>query len=208
MKIFLIRHSESIDDIENCYGGIADFDLTENGRNKVIEKRKETDTYNIEKIYTSPYKRAYQTAKILNENINVELKVIDDIRELNSHGILSGVNRDIAKDIFSYVFQKEKYKNTGYYFGKTFLGGEDIEKFDNRVKRGIKDILNDSQGLNTIAIVTHGGVHRSIFRNILNENRKIEGLEDVSITTLEYNNGEFSVLETKGITFEESISVF
>ena len=26
MKIYLIRHSESIDDIENCYGGIADFD--------------------------------------------------------------------------------------------------------------------------------------------------------------------------------------
>ncbi len=95
-----------------------------------------------------------------------------------------------------------------YYFGKTFLGGEDIEKFDNRVKRGIKDILNDSQGLNTIAIVTHGGVHRSIFKNILNVNKKIEGLEDVSVTTLEYNNGEFSVLETRGITYGESISVF
>lgn len=37
MKIYLIRHSESIDDIENCYGGIADFDLTENGKTKVKE---------------------------------------------------------------------------------------------------------------------------------------------------------------------------
>lgn len=35
MKIYLIRHSESIDDIENCYGGIADFDLRENGIKKV-----------------------------------------------------------------------------------------------------------------------------------------------------------------------------
>lgn len=35
MKIYLIRHSESIDDIEDCYGGIADFDLSENGKNKV-----------------------------------------------------------------------------------------------------------------------------------------------------------------------------
>lgn len=62
MKIHLIRHSESIDDIENCYGGIADFDLTENGKDKVILYRKETDNYGIEKVYTSPYKRAYQTA--------------------------------------------------------------------------------------------------------------------------------------------------
>ena len=35
MKIYLIRHIESIDDIENCYGGIADFDLRENGIKKV-----------------------------------------------------------------------------------------------------------------------------------------------------------------------------
>lgn len=61
MKIYLIRHSESIDDIENCYGGIADFDLTEDGKNKVKEKRKQIEKSGIEKIYTSPYKRAYQT---------------------------------------------------------------------------------------------------------------------------------------------------
>lgn len=205
MKIYLIRHSESIDDIENCYGGIADFELTENGKNKVKERRKEIDNYGIEKIYTSPYKRAYQTAKILNENIKTELKVIEDIRELNSHGVLSGVNKELAKDIFSYVFQKEEYKNTGYYFGKTFLGGEDIKEFDNRVEKAINSIIKDSEGLSAIAIVTHGGVHRSIFKNILNVNKKIERIDDVAITVLDYHNGEFNIIETKGIKLGEDI---
>lgn len=205
MKIYLIRHSESIDDIENCYGGIADFELTENGKNKVKGRRKEIDNYGIEKIYTSPYKRAYQTAKILNENIKVELKVIEDIRELNSHGVLSGINKELAKDIFSYVFQKEEYKNTGYYFGKTFLGGEDIKEFDNRVEKAINSIIKDSEGLSAIAIVTHGGVHRSIFKNILNVNKKIEGIDDVAITVLDYHNGEFNIIETKGIKLGEDI---
>lgn len=49
MKIYLIRHSESIDDIEDCYGGIADFDLTENGKNKVKENTKKLDCCKIEK---------------------------------------------------------------------------------------------------------------------------------------------------------------
>ena len=120
MRIYLIRHSESIDDIEDCYGGIADFDLTENGRSKVKECRERIGNYGIERIYTSPYKRAYQTAEILNENMKVNIKVVEDIRELNSYGVLSGVNRKLAKDIFSYIFEKEEYKNTGYYFGKTF----------------------------------------------------------------------------------------
>lgn len=205
MKIYLIRHSESIDDIENCYGGIADFDLTENGKGKVKESRKVIEKYGIEKIYTSPYKRAFQTAQILNENMKVEVKIIDDIRELNSYGIMSGVNKELAKSIFSYVFQKEEYKNTGYYLGKTFLGGENIEEFDKRVKEAIDFIIRDSQGLDAIAIVTHGGVHRSIFKNLLNINKKIDEIDDVATTILEYNNGKFEIIETKGIKFGEDI---
>lgn len=205
MRIYLIRHSESIDDIENCYGGIADFELTENGKEKVKKARKNIENYGIEKIYTSPYKRAYQTAEILNENIKVELKVIEDISELNSYGILSGVNKEVAKNIFSHILQKEEYKNTGYYFGNTFLGGEDINEFDNRVKRGIDSIIKDSEGLNTIAIVTHGGVHRSIFKNILNVNRKIEEIDDVATTILDYENGKFNIVETIGIKLGQNI---
>lgn len=205
MKIYLIRHSESIDDIEDCYGGIADFDLTEKGKDKVRECEKQIGDYGIEKIYTSPYKRAYQTAQILNEHIKVELKVIEDIRELNSYGILSGVNKELAKNIFSYVFQKEEYRNTGYYFGKTFLGGEDIDEFDNRVKGAIESIIKDSEGLHTIAIVTHGNVHKSIFRNILNIDREIEEIDDVATTVLDYDNGKFKLIETKGIKLGKSI---
>lgn len=203
MRIYLIRHSESIDDIEDCYGGIADFDLTENGRSKVKECRERIGNYGIERIYTSPYKRAYQTEEILNENMKVNIKVVEDIRELNSYGVLSGVNRKLAKDIFSYIFEKEEYKNTGYYFGKTFLGGEDVKEFDNRVKKALNFIIEDAKELDTIAIVTHGGVHRSIFKNILNIDRKIEGIEDVATTILDYNNGEFHIIEMKGIKLEE-----
>lgn len=206
MKIYLIRHSESIDDIENCYGGIADFNLTEKGKEKVKEYRKQLGSYGIERIYTSPYKRAYQTAQILNENMKVDMKIIDDIREVNSYGILSGVNKELAKDIFSYVFQKEEYKNTGYYFGKTFLGGEDIKQFDDRVKKAINYITNDSKELNSIAIVTHGGVYRSIFKNILNEDKKIEEMDDLATTIIDYSNGKFSIIETKGIKLGEYIN--
>ncbi len=137
--------------------------------------------------------------------MKVEIKVIDDIRELNSHGIRSGVNKELAKDIFSYVFQQEEYKNTGYYLGKTFLGGEDIEEFDKRVKEAINFIMRDSKGLDAIAIVTHGGVHRSIFKNMLNISKKIDEIDDVATTILEYNNGKFEIIETKGIKFGEDI---
>ena len=53
--------------------------------------------------------------------------------------------------------------------------------------------------------MTHGGVHRSIFKNILNINKKIEEIDDVATTILEYNNGKFEIIETKGIKFGEDI---
>ena len=203
MKIYLIRHSESIDDIEDCYGGIADFDLSENGIKKV--EKYEIENLGIEKIYTSPYKRAYQTAKILNKRLKVDLEIIDNIRECNSYGILSGVNKEKAKNIFSYVFNMEEYKNTGYYLGTSFLGGEDINKFDKRVEEGMREIISKSKELNTIAIVTHGGVYRSIYKNILRVDKKLEQIDDLAITELKYNNGKFEIINKQGIVFGETI---
>ena len=203
MKIYLIRHSESIDDIEDCYGGIADFDLSENGIKKV--EQYEIENLGIEKIYTSPYKRTYHTAKILNKKLNVDLEIIDNIRECNSYGILSGVNKEKAKKIFSYVFDMPKYKNTGYYLGTSFLGGEDINEFDKRVEEGITEIIRKSKELNTIAIVTHGGVYRSIYKNILKVDEKLDQMDDLATTELKYNNGKFEIINKKGILFGETI---
>lgn len=203
MKIYLIRHSESIDDIEDCYGGIADFDLSENGIKKV--EQYEIENLGIEKIYTSPYKRAYHTAKILNKKLNVDLEIIDNIRECNSYGILSGVNKEKAKKIFSYVFDMPKYKNTGYYLGTSFLGGEEINEFDKRVEEGITKIISKSKELNTIAIVTHGGVYRSIYKNILKVDKKLDQMDDLATTELKYNNGKFEIINKQGIVFGETI---
>lgn len=155
----------------------------------------------------SPYKRAYQTANILNRklNVDVEVKVIDNIRECNSYGILSGVNKEKAKKIFSYVFDMPKYKNTGYYLGTSFLGGEDINEFDKRVKEGITEIISKSKELNTITIVTHGGVYRSIYKNILKVDKKLDQMDDLVTKELKYNDGKFEIINKKGILFGETI---
>lgn len=201
MKIYLIRHSESVDDILNCYGGVADFELTEDGKNKVKEYSKKFKNYGVEKIYTSPYKRALNSAKILNTDINVELEIVDGIREFNQYGVMSGVNKDLAKDIFSNLLNMEEYKDFGYYNKKTFYGGEEIIDFDTRVKDAINEIINNSKEYNTVAIITHGGVYRSIFKNILNINKKIVGIEDLATTTISYIDGKFIIENVDGVVY-------
>ena len=110
MKIYLIRHCESEDDILDCYGGCADFDLTEKGIATAKAYAKELTNLKIEKIFTSPYKRAKNVANIFNDQLHCGVEIIDDLREMNTYGVMSGVNKELAKKIFSLLLNSEKYK--------------------------------------------------------------------------------------------------
>lgn len=200
MKIYLIRHSESEDDLNDCYGGCADWKLTENGRVKVENFRGKFNTLNVQKIFSSPYQRAYETAVILNNDSKVEIEKAFDLREINTYGVMSGVNKTLAKELFAFYLSDLQFQNIGYYNGKSFYGGESVEEFDGRVKKSIDFIVG--QGLESVAIVTHGGVFRSIFKNILHESRKIIAIEDVAMVEIDFDNFEYKVIGINGITFE------
>lgn len=201
MKIYLIRHCESEDDILNCYGGCADFNLTDKGIETAKQYSNKIKNLKIEKIFSSPYKRAKNVADIFDKKLNCGVEIIDDLREMNTYGVMSGVNKSLAKEIFSLLLNSEEYKEFGYYKGKSFEGGESIEHFDNRVKNAFSIITNNSY--NIVAIVTHGGVFRSVFKNILNQNKKILEIEDVATIEIEYNNGEYSIISMNGIELEK-----
>ena len=97
MKIYFIRHTDADDDRRDSFGGIADDPLIQEGKEyakKVGELLKNKD---IDKIYTSPYLRAKQTAEILNNCINVGIIEIYNLRERNSYGVLSGIEKEKAK---------------------------------------------------------------------------------------------------------------
>ena len=200
MKIYMIRHCESEDEKLNCYGGCADFDLTENGINTAKNHSNKLFELEIEKILTSPYKRAKNVAKIFAQKIDCDIEIVDNLREINTYGVMSGVNKDLAKDIFSVLLSSEKYKNFGYYNGNSFEGGEKIEDFDKR----IRDVFNYlmKQNYKTIAIVTHGGVFRSVYKNILKKNEKILGIEDVATIEIEYDNDKFEIVNMLGVETE------
>ena len=198
MKIYLIRHCESEDDILDCYGGCADFDLTEKGVTTAKAYAKELTNLKIEKIFTSPYKRAKNVANIFNDQLHCGVEIIDDLREMNTYGVLSGVNKELAKKIFSLLLNSEKYKKFGYYNGFPFEGGEEVNLFDQRIKDAFDTIT--SKNLNTVAIVTHGGVFRSVYKNILNKKEKLAEIDDVATIDIEYKDNNYSIISMKGIT--------
>ena len=203
MKVYMLRHGESVDDIEDCYGGIADFPLTEAGRRTAEELATKLADTGIQMLYSSPYKRAHETATIVGKVLGCEVKTIYDLRERNSYGVLAGVNKTKAKEIFAHIVDQLKHKPGDYYSGELIPGAEPRDEFDDRVRKGFDEVARDAVGYDVIGIVTHGNVTRSIYRNILGVRKVKPGLLAISVINYEPATIELDRERTQGVEIIE-----
>lgn len=159
MKVFLLRHGQTTGDVEDRYGGDYDDHLTELGRAQAEDLARQLVDKDIEVIFTSPRLRALETAEILKEKLKVEVQTIDDFRERNQNGIMTGMVRAEAKEKYPQLVELLKDPHN------TVEGGEDYHRFGQRIESALNEVKNS--GFSTIAVVTHGGPIRYFFRDIL-----------------------------------------
>jgi broad specificity phosphatase PhoE len=168
MRICMMRHGEAVDDIEDCYGGIADFPLTDLGRQQAVETARRLKDYRPKAIYSSPLQRAHETARIITQELHLgSPTVVENLQERNSYGVLSGVNKDKAKVIFANVFATLKEKPG--YSKEPVPGCELWDDFVIRVRQGFNTVLKDADanGYDVIGIVTHGKFTSALFDDVL-----------------------------------------
>lgn len=156
MKVYLVRHGETTGDIENRYGGNYDDHLTERGREQLSETAEKLSDKNIEIIFTSSLIRAQESAEIISEKTQCPIEIIPSIQERN-YGILAGLTKEEALE--KYPDAAEAHKNPQ----NTDPEGESKEDFEARVLKGFNEIFSTKH--NTIAIVSHGGPLKCLFRS-------------------------------------------
>ncbi len=200
MKIILIRHGESIDDVLGCYGGAADWALSDSGKKTAEDAAHSLSDMSIDRIYSSPLKRAIQTAEAINSKKNCGITTITNLKERNSYGVLSGCNKNDCKDIYGYLLAEFKGKPGDYYSDELVLGAEPNSEFDQRIKEALIAVATDAQekGYQSVAVVTHGNATRSIYKNILNFNKQID-LDLLAKSIIEYDGGTFSLISKEGV---------
>ena len=98
--LILVRHGQSIWNLEKKFTGWVDVDLNENGKNeakKAAKLIKETDI-NIDLYYSSLQLRAKNTLTIIQENL-MDYKNVKPAWQLNErhYGSLTGLNKDEMK---------------------------------------------------------------------------------------------------------------
>lgn len=198
MELYLLRHGESLDDVEDCYGGIADYPLTDGGRQTAMKLAEQLSDSGIKMLFSSPYRRAAETSNIISSKLKCKLEFVGDLRERNSYGVLSGVNKGKAREIFSGVLGQLKDKPGDYYSDELVIGAEPKIEFDRRVKTAVETIIKNASKYDIIGIMTHGNVIRSIYRNILGVNGKVE-LDLLAITKISYQPATVEIKQKQGI---------
>lgn len=156
MELILIRHSLPVRRVVEV--GLADPELSETG----IQHSERIAGYlvneKIEFIYTSPLKRAIQTAQPLAKKLGLNPVVVDDIAEYD-------------RDSGEYI-PIEELRATKHPRWQKMLDGEwdapneTVEQFKSRVVGAIELIVENHRS-STVAVVCHGAVINHYLANIL-----------------------------------------
>jgi len=192
MKIYLMRHGQTTGDIEDRFGGDYEDHLTELGQSQAKELAGKLNGLGIEKIFYSPRIRATETAEIVNQVTSFPIEKIDNLRERNAYGILTGKLKSEAKAERPDLIEQLKDPKA------TIEGAEPYEEFKQRVLNVFGKVTESS--LNTVGIITHGGVISCFLREVIGRERK--KLDDCAVIELNYNGGKYEIIKSEGLELE------
>lgn len=138
---YFIRHGETDWNHRNIIMGQSDIPLNELGTKQAIEARKLFKNIEFDNIYTSPLKRAFQTAEILNQDAKYSIIIKEGLKE-RKWGEKEGC---LHNNPLSSLKDSELPK-----------GAEKWDEFELRILTAIKEILEISSG--TPLIAAHAGI--------------------------------------------------
>ncbi len=159
MRLLVIRHGESEADLLDVHEGRADFALTDRGHKQALSMALfAKNNFDISAIYSSPLKRALQTAEHLSEATNIPLTVDDKLMEFNN-GLIAGLERAVAREKYP------KVENLPLH--DSVYEQESMLEFRFRADYILSKIISQTPHENAVAIVTHGGMINQLYRSFL-----------------------------------------
>ena len=173
MKLIIVRHGETIENVNGIFQGQTPGILSKRGINQAKKVGERLKNEQIDYIYSSDLNRAKHTAKeIIKYHPKLNLNLIKELRE-HDMGILTGQNKNKLNLEWDDIdLNDPKYKAENYETSMT------------RANKIIKKLFEKHQN-NTVVLVSHGGFMKSLFAIIMKKSReKLKHMEHLGNTSI------------------------
>ncbi len=187
-RLILVRHGNTKLDSAQRYWGKTDVELSASGLRQAEKIRDCLAGERLDTIYSSSLKRAYLTAKIIVSRHKLEVTTCPELNEID-FGELEGltfaeVSRHYPEVTRLWIKRSSRLK---------YPGGESVRYFRQRVSSFISNRLGGHLPEETILIVAHSGVLRTLICHLLD-------LDFSTIGKIRLDLGSLSIVETYGNT--------
>jgi len=153
MKIILIRHGQTQWNKEEIFRGRSDIPLDDVGIKQAKAITKRLSSSGIKAVYSSPLKRALETAQIIAKRFNLKVKVVDDLIDFD-FGKWQGLSLEEVQKQFPETYQK--------WLKEPHLAnipnGENLDTVRQRVSKALNKILKGQQ--DNVAVVSHRVINK------------------------------------------------
>lgn len=105
MKLILVRHGETLWNREGRVQGTSDIELSDMGRLQVQRLAESLRNDNIKNIYSSPLRRAYETASIIAEQIGIPVRLESGLREMDTGDFEGMSHRELGSEHKPFLHQ-------------------------------------------------------------------------------------------------------
>ena len=204
MEIYIVRHGETDWNKLKRLQGSVDTELNEYGRELAQKTGYALMDTPIDIIYSSPLKRAYETAELIRNNRDIEIFTDDRIREI-SFGHFEGMNfSELIKD--ENLTFKHFFKNPQLY-----VPTDDAESFEHLIKRAgefMREVIEPLENTcKRVMMVAHGAINKGIMSYIKKHPTSefwSGGLQkNCNIIVVDYSGGKYTIIDETMILYTE-----
>lgn len=149
IELVLARHGESVWHHDNRYAGASDIELTDKGRRQGEALGRWAAGADLAAVWTSPLRRARETALPAAEQTGLDLQVDARLRELD-FGVAEGLTRAEMADRFPQDLEAFHQDPVDHHF----RGGEDPHEAVRRYGAVMEDLREQHDG-GRVLVVAH-----------------------------------------------------
>ena len=190
MKIYLVRHGETLWNKEEVFRGRKDIPLNETGRMQARKVGSYFAGNPLGRIVSSPLQRAVQTAQAIGETTGIPVETTEELTDIN-FGVWEGLSlRDVEEQ---YPIEFDLWKRSPQELQVS--GGETLAMVRGRASGTLARLASIGEG--AIVLVTHRVICKMIVLSCLNmgDEHFWDLLYDpASVTLLERQRGSFTLI--------------